>query len=173
MEDLKKRFEKLMSSYEKGGKDKLIKYLEKRDFFTAPYTEDGEKGDLLLHTLCVYDAMTRLIRHELLKENMQKITQTEIMTVGLFHAIGRVGYFKETENGFIIEDQNPLGSCGEKAAIMLMQFIKLKSTELYAIRWQNEKEMRHYNVEYLQEKYPLIKLLQCGIREADLLLKMR
>ncbi len=63
MSDNKKRFIDLLKSTKREGIDKLIDFLEKTDFFTAPAStrfHSSYEGGLLQHSLNVYDCLLNL-----------------------------------------------------------------------------------------------------------------
>lgn len=63
MSDNKKRFIDLLKSTKREGIDKLIDFLEKTDFFTAPAStrfHSSYEGGLLQHSLNVYDCLLDL-----------------------------------------------------------------------------------------------------------------
>lgn len=61
------QFEELMSAIERPGIDKLMDYIRKSDFYTAPASTKFHlscKGGLLQHSLNVYEAMKHRLEME-------------------------------------------------------------------------------------------------------------
>jgi HD superfamily phosphohydrolase YqeK len=127
------------------GLDKLLNWLEKSDFYTAPASTNyhgNYEGGLLEHSLNVYDALIEIAG----KYCNGKFTLETLTIVSLFHDICKTyfykkeiknkkidGFWREVE-GYTINDKMPLGH-GEKSAIMLQSFITLSLPEMLAIRW--------------------------------------
>lgn len=144
MTDKERFVELLRSNIERDGVERLIKALDETDFYTAPAStrfHDSEPGGLVKHSLNVYDWF-RFDNPDLSANGMEMVT-----IITLLHDICKIGFYKvssrnvKDENGkwiqvpyYEVEDQLPLGH-GDKSVIMLMEFMKLTTEEMMAIRW--------------------------------------
>lgn len=62
MQELIQRFEDLLSSVQREGIDKLLDFIRKSDFYTAPAStrhHGAKEGGLLEHLLNVFDCLVR------------------------------------------------------------------------------------------------------------------
>lgn len=146
IKEVKENIVSLLSSIQRSGIDKVIKYLEENDFFVAPAStkyHGNYEGGLAEHSLNVY---------ELLKEKNRQydlgLSEETIIISSILHDICKVNlYHKCTKNrknektqkwesyeGYGFEDDFPVGH-GEKSVIRLQQFIKLTRDEILMIRW--------------------------------------
>lgn len=125
------------------GIDKLIKWLDTTDFYTAPSSarnHGAEPGGLCAHSIEVFKYL----------KNFQESGESDetVAIVALFHDLCKVFFYKQSmrntkdESGKWIQvpyyeyDYNklPLGH-GEKSMYLLMKFIELTDEEALAIRW--------------------------------------
>lgn len=169
---MKERFIELLKSTNREGIDKVIEFLEKTDFFTAPAStrfHGASEGGLLEHSLKVYDILNDKIK----KQDMIKVDEDTIKIVALLHDICKVNFYKvdyrnaKNERGewekvpyYTIEDTMPYGH-GEKSVMMLMEYIKLTGEEKYAIRWHmgfTEPKEQYTTIGSAYKKYPLALL---------------
>lgn len=178
----KERFINLLESTGREGVDKLINFLEKTDFFTAPASTRFHlscEGGLLQHSLNVYDCLANLgvMSHDgKLQEfhvsgmRLDSIPKESIIIVALLHDLCKTNFYttemrwRKDKNQkweqypvYTVNDRNPYGH-GEKSVMMASEFIRLTMEERYAIRWHmgmSEPENIHT---YCQAaaKYPLV-----------------
>lgn len=143
--DNKERFLQLCSQVKRDGMDRLLAWLEKSDFFTAPASSrfhGAYEGGLLQHSLNVYDEFKRLIA----VYPEVKCDEESIVICTLFHDLCKVGMYTtekrnrknadgqwETYDAYKIEEMFCFGGHGSKSVYMLMRFIDLKPAEATAI----------------------------------------
>ena len=174
---MKEEFINLLKSTNREGMEKVIDFLEKSDFFTAPAStrfHGSFEGGLLEHSMKVYE-----ILKDKLNKNDMHINDDTVKIVALLHDICKTNYYKvdyrnaKNEMGewvkvpyYTVEDTIPYGH-GEKSVMMLTEFIKLTNEEKYAIRWHMGFTETKENYQYIgiaYKKYPLALMLF----EADL-----
>lgn len=177
--EMKEKFLDLLKSVDRVGMDKLIKFIESTDFFTAPastrYHGAYESG-LLEHSIKVYEILEAKV-----KNASKEISTNEdtLKIIALLHDICKVNFYKvdyrnaKNEKGewekvpfYKVEDTIPYGH-GEKSVMMLTEYIKLTCEEKYCIRWHmgfTEPKELYGTLGEAYKKYPLALLLH----EADL-----
>ena len=154
------RFEAEMATVQRPGMDKLMEYIRKSDFYTAPASTKYHlscEGGLLQHSLNVLDALRGILLHplrhngpELLVAGRQvaQIAEESVTVTALLHDICKTYFYgvsyrnaKNETTGqwekvpfYTVEDKMPLGH-GPKSAMIIKQYIPLTSPELYAIWW--------------------------------------
>ena len=164
---------------EREGSEKLLDWLEKSDFFTAPAStrrHSAYRGGLCQHSVNVYKRFVKLLQMEFGENWQKKISPESVAIMGLLHDVCKVGTYVEDyrnvkdENGnwvkkpyYKIEDSLPYGH-GEKSVYMLSAFMKLTREEALAINWHmGEFDQRVQNGSYLISdvfyKYPICFLL--------------
>jgi hypothetical protein len=158
-DNLVNEFERLLFSTKRPGIEKLVEYIRKTDFYTAPAStkyHGCHEGGLLEHSLNVYKCLMAKKNSETWREVFQNITDENIIITALLHDLCKTNFYVvEMKNkkvysetgtkmdsngrydwvsvpGYSIEDKNPMGH-GEKSVIMIMNFIKLVSNETYGI----------------------------------------
>ena len=154
----KQRFIDLCNEHiHREGLDKVLAYLEKSDFYTAPSSTRfhlNEDGGLCLHSMNVFEAACK-IYNEMAKPAIVKGTSTfteevsmeSIDIATLFHDLCKIKLYHKTERwkkddknrwvsypGYEVKDDFPLGH-GEKSCLMLSWYMRLKPEEMLAIRW--------------------------------------
>jgi len=187
------RFENTLMQYKREGMDKLIDYIRKSDFYTAPAStrfHSCHEGGLLEHSLNVYDCLMQKRNDPVWAEILGDIGSESIAISALLHDLCKTNYyiveFKnkkvysdtgskrdgngrfdwQTVPGYTVEDQIPYGH-GEKSVMMIESFMQLKPVERYAIRWHmgfTEPKENWNTLGTAIEKYPFI----LAIHEADL-----
>lgn len=144
----------LLRSVERDGMDKLIAWLEKHDYFTAPASTAYHLscvGGLAQHSLNVYyELMTlyygkdwrTLKNYPICKDDVDHET---IIIVALLHDLCKVDFYKlgtrnVKENGawkeiqvYSVDEKIPIMGHGSKSVIVAQQFIRLYSIEIQAI----------------------------------------
>ena len=166
IEATKNEIVSLLKKVNREGIDKLIEFLHKTDFFTAPAStrfHSNCEGGLAEHSLNVYRELKDLTNGEWPEET--------IIIVGLLHDICKVNNYKvEMRNKknpdtgvwfqepyYTTEDLMPLGH-GEKSVMIIQEFIKLTKEELYSIRWHMGGYEPKENYGYISSAYYKYKL---------------
>lgn len=151
------RFESELKKVNRPGMDKLLAYIRKSDFYSAPASTRYHlscEGGLLQHSLNVLDTLRGLLMvydetnwEYLVAEREVCIIPDESVTImALLHDLCKTHYYKTSTRNikneqtgkwekapfYTVDDKMPLGH-GSKSAMLAMQFIKLTSTEMYAI----------------------------------------
>lgn len=173
--DPKEEFLEIFYEIDRDGADKLLDWLEKSDFFTAPAStrrHSAYKGGLCQHSINVYKRLVKLCEMEYGKDWQSKVNPESVAIIGLLHDVCKVDTYVEDfknvkdEDGvwrkkpyYRIEDSLPYGH-GEKSVYIISAFIKLTREEALAINWHmGEFDIRVQNGSYLMNevfyKYPL------------------
>jgi len=135
----KNRYIELWQTVKREGIPELLAWLETTDFYTAPCSTKyhlSREGGLLEHSLNVFDSL------------LAKGFDLESTTIcALSHDFCKIGFYttelrwrKDKDNKweqypvYVVKDQFPFGH-GEKSALLVNRFIKLKPSEHMAIRW--------------------------------------
>ena len=187
---MKERFEQLLSSVQREGIDKLLEFIRKSDFYTAPAStkhHGAYEGGLLEHSLNVFDCLVKkFTENSVWVETLFNIDMDTITIASLLHDICKTYYYTvdyrntKDENGqwikvpfYTVDDRIPYGH-GDKSVMMIEEYIKLKPVERYAIRWHMGFAEPKENWATLGEaikKYPLILALHQADMEATYLLE--
>ena len=184
-EKLVERFEKEMSKIDRPGMDKLMNYIRKSDFYTAPASSKYHLscvGGLLQHSLNVLDAARDIMplsadgknrEYKVLGRTLASVPDESITLIALMHDICKTNFYVvekrnrknpetkkwEEYDFWTIDDKLPLGH-GDKSAMMLSKFIDLTSDEMYAIWWHmgfgDCDDSRRKTCSAAIEKHPLI-----------------
>lgn len=176
MEDYKNAF---MNAYQaninREGADKLLKWLESSDFFTAPAStrfHGDYPGGLCEHSLHVYARLHELCRHFHIDASDETIA-----VCGLLHDICKADFYKQTTRNrkneqtgqwenvpyYEVDDRVPYGH-GEKSVYILSGFMRLSREKAMAVRWHMggfDEAVRggSYSMSRAYEMYPLAVLL--------------
>lgn len=189
---MKDRFEQLLSSVQREGIDKLLEFIRKSDFYTAPAStkhHGAYEGGLLEHSLNVFDCLVKkFTENSVWVETLFNIDMDTITIVSLLHDICKTYYYTvdyrntKDENGqwikvpfYTVDDRIPYGH-GDKSVMMIEEYIKLKPVERYAIRWHMgpyEGEKMWGTLSLAMQKYPLILALHEADMEATYLIEKR
>ena len=150
--DNKERFIEIYTKYiKREGADKLLDFLFKSDFFTAPASarfHSSYEGGLLDHSLNVYDALVGYLNSSRAKETYKfSYSDETIAIVALLHDLCKIGVYKKgfrnvkDEKGtwqkvdtFEYDDQLPYGH-GEKSVYIITGYMRLTREEAFAIRY--------------------------------------
>ncbi len=171
------------------GSDKLLDFLMKSDFFTAPASTRYHlacEGGLLQHSLNVYDCLVDILNRPRMKELYQiEYSDESIAIAGLLHDICKVNFYKTSfrnvkdESGkwisapyYTIEDTLPYGH-GEKSVYIVSGFMRLTRDEAFAIRYHmgfSGTEDTN-NVGRALEMFPLAYAVCCADMEAAFLME--
>ena len=176
---MKEEFIKLLRETNREGIEKVIDFLEKSDFFTAPAStrfHGSEEGGLLKHSLKVYEILEKKVATSVLPIEVDEATiritallhdicKTNFYTVDYRNAKNEMGVWEKVPF-YKIEDTIPYGH-GEKSVMMITEFMKLTNEEKYAIRWHmgyTEPKELYNTIGVAYTKYPFALLMH----EADL-----
>lgn len=139
------------------GLDKVLDYLEKTDFYTAPSSTKfhlNEDGGLCLHSMNVFETAVQVYRsvaEDAIRSGRSpftaEISLESIAICTLFHDICKVRFYHKTERwkkddkgkwmsypGYEVNDAFPFGH-GEKSCLMLNWYMRLTPDEMLAVRW--------------------------------------
>lgn len=149
---MKEEFLEIYGKYiKRDGADKLLRWLESSDFFTAPASTRfhlAQEGGLLEHSLHVYHRLHALYIKERLNGGVPTPGQEETIAIcGLLHDLCKVNFYtiemrnrKNAEGQweqypfYTVKDKLPYGH-GEKSVYIISGFMRLSREEAMAIRW--------------------------------------
>ena len=181
--ELISRFEAEMGQINRPGVDKLMKYIQGSDFYTAPASTKFHlscEGGLLQHSLNVLDALrgllvfntiTGLYEYQVAGKVAAEIPAESVTVAALLHGICKTYFYgtstrnvKNEKTGkwekqpyYTVDDKMPLGH-GPKSAMIIKQYMELTTPELYAI-WHHMgmtgDQINDNAVGASFEKYPL------------------
>ncbi|MEG1801292.1 MAG: hydrolase [Oscillospiraceae bacterium] len=167
------------------GKDKLLEWLCKTDFFTAPAStrfHGACESGLVMHSLNVY---------KVLKERTQggEYSDETVALVALCHDFCKINMYREgTRNvkneqtgqwekvkTYNIEDVFPYGH-GEKSVFLIERFMRLSTEEAMAIRWHmggfdDSAKGVSFAIGEAFKRYPLAVMAHLADLEATYLLE--
>lgn len=173
LEENKQKFEYYMGRVERDGVDRLMDFIRKSDFYTAPAStrfHGSYEGGLLEHSLNVYENLyKKQAESSMWKEVLKDVSDESIIITALLHDICKTYYYTtEMRNKkidgrweqvpfYTVDDKIPYGH-GEKSVMMIEEYIKLTPVERYAIRWHmgpysGNQDWTTYGTAV--EKYPL------------------
>ena len=148
--DAKEEFYEIFyENIERDGSEKLLEWLERSDFFTAPASaklHSSHEGGLCEHSVKVYKRFVRILEMEYGKDWDKKVSRESAAIIALLHDVCKVGFYATEmrnvkENGewvqkpfYKIEDSLPYGH-GEKSVYIISGFMKLSREEAMAINW--------------------------------------
>lgn len=154
IEQNKEKIIQLLRSTGRDGIEKLISYLQKHDYFTAPASTKYHLscvGGLAQHSLNVYYNMMQLYYgdgwRELkeFKTRDQDVDHDSIIIVALLHDMCKVDFYslyshnvkeggawKEVQD-YKVDERIPIMGHGSKSVIVIQQFIRLYLPEIQAI----------------------------------------
>lgn len=191
--ELIERFETTLLSTEREGVDRLVDFIRKSDFYTAPAStryHNCHEGGLLEHSLNVYDCLTKKVDNPTWHQYLITVDPESRKIVPLLHDLCKsYMYITEYKNkkvysesgkksdevgrfdwvsvpGYTTDDRIPYGH-GEKSVMMIEEYMKLLPVERYAIRWHmgfTEPKENYNALSTAMRKYPLI----LAMHEADL-----
>ncbi|MBR1824681.1 MAG: HD domain-containing protein [Ruminococcus sp.] len=174
----------------RGGADKLLEYLEKSDFFTAPSStrfHGAYEGGLVQHSLNVYHCLKDYLSRPRTKELYgMDYSEETIALVALLHDVCKVNFYtvelrnrKNDETGqwekvpfYTVDDKLPYGH-GEKSVYILSGFFygedRLTREEAFAIRYHMgfSGPEDNYVIGKALEMYPLALALNVADMEAS------
>lgn len=182
------RFEAELGKVQRDGIDKLLDYIRKSDFYTAPASTKyhlAAPGGLLQHSLNVLDALRGLLQWNAIEncweyhaasKIMATIPDDSVTVMALLHDICKTHFYgvstrnaKNEKTGrwekvpyYIVQDKMPLGH-GPKSAMIIKQYTTLTTAEMYAI-WHHMGMTGDYEndnaVGQSIEMFPVVLALQ-------------
>lgn len=159
----------------RSGKDKLLEYIEKTDFFTAPAStkyHGSYAGGLVEHSLNVFKRM---------QVHKDEYSLETLAIVSLLHDLCKADFYAtdyrnvkqpdgswEKEPYYTVNDKLPIGNHGDKSVFIIQRFMPLSAEEVAAIRYHMGafQEGDINNIGKVFEKYPLALLLHSADMEA-------
>ena len=147
----KNRFMEIYKTHiKREGADRLLTYLEKSDFFTAPSSTRfhcSYEGGLCEHSLNVYDCLKDYLSRDFVRNRYNlNPSEEKIAIVALLHDLCKVNTYvvsmrnKKDENGqwvqvpfYEFKDKFNYGSHGGKSIFIIQEFMKLDPEEQVAI----------------------------------------
>ena len=204
------RFKELMGKVDREGKDALMEYIEKTDFYTAPASTRFHlscEGGLLQHSLNVYDCLAAKRTSSVWEKVFGEIPEESLIIMALLHDLCKINFYSKTTKNqkcydpevvnssptyqrksdsmgeyvwqtvpsYEVNDFMPLGH-GEKSVMLINCFMKLKTAELFAIRWHMGFSVPKEDYNALgtaMEKYPVVLALHEADMEATKLLETK
>lgn len=177
-------FEAYNKNITREGSDKLLAWLDKTDFFTAPAStkyHSAVEGGLCEHSLNVYKAITKRYSGEHSDETLAIVSLLHDLCKAEFYKT-QLRNVKNEQTGswekvpyYTIEDKFPFGH-GEKSVFLIERFMRLTIEEAIAIRWHmggfdESARAGGYTVSNAYEKYPLAVKLHIADIEATYLME--
>lgn len=153
------------------GADRLLQWMEKSDFFTAPASTRYHlacEGGLMEHSWNVYQRLVKLAA-----ESGGSWSTETLAVCGLLHDLCKVNFYRqemrnvkvngswEQQPFYTIDDQLPYGH-GEKSVFIAERFIRLTVEEAIAIRFHMggfDTKPGDFSLSRAFEQYPLAVLL--------------
>ena len=180
------KFETLLQETCRDGIDRLLEFIRKSDFYTAPAStkfHGSYEGGLLEHSLNVYNRLHEKMTTDpiwIQVAEKKGYTEENYIISALLHDLCKTYYYttemrnKKDENGkwiqvpfYTVEDKIPLGH-GVKSVFMIEEYIKLKPCERYSVRWHMAAyDITHteaYTLGNAMELHPLV----LALHEADM-----
>ncbi len=145
----KEEFLEIFYDIDREGADKLLDWLEKSDFFTAPASgrrHSNFRGGLCEHSVKVYKRLVKILEGEFGENWGKRFSPESVAIMGLLHDVCKVNTYTEDVRNVKVdgrweqrpywkyEDTLPYGH-GEKSVYILSAFIKLTREEALAINW--------------------------------------
>ena len=90
------RFEELFGEIKRDGVDKLLDFIRKSDFYTAPASTKyhlAEEGGLLKHSLHVYECLNNKLESPTWKGVLKDVNRESILIVSLLHDICKTYFY--------------------------------------------------------------------------------
>jgi hypothetical protein len=163
-----------MTGIKRKGMDKLVKYMQGSDFFTAPAStkfHGNYEGGLASHSYLVYREFD-----ELLSRHGSDLPKESRIISGICHDFCKVGVYRKTEakkgkapvKPYQFDDEYPLGH-GEKSLLIISKYIEPTIKESLLIRWHMGGYDQNYeiNSEKVKQMCPEMVFLQSADRIAS------
>lgn len=180
--DYKAEYLELFEKYvNRPGKDRLLDWMGKTDFFTAPASTKYHCAcpqGLVMHSVSVFNVMMEkhfdeetdsvesfavsALLHDLCKANFYKVSARNVKN-------NETGQWEKVPF-YQIEDAFPYGH-GEKSVFLVERFMRLKIDEAMAIRWHmgGFEDAASYSMSQAYEKFPLAVKLHLADLESTYL----
>ena len=173
------------SSIRRPGSEKLMIWLEKSDFFTAPAStrfHGAKEGGLCEHSIAVFEQMDKLIPLYDVEASRETLA-----IVSLLHDLCKVGCYKtemrnKKQDGvwvqvpfYTFQEDLPYGGHGAKSVFLIERFMKLTTEEAIAINCHMgfaDRASNDYSLGAAYEKYPLAWILHVADEAATYLDKV-
>ena len=178
-------FESLLQDTGRDGIDRLLDFIRKSDFYTAPAStkfHGSYEGGLLEHSINVYRRLEQKMTTDpiwIQVADAKGYTKVNYIISALLHDLCKTYYYAiEMRNKkidgkweqvpcYTVEDKIPLGH-GTKSVFMIEEYIKLKPCERYAVRWHmgayDVTPTESYTLGDAMELHPLV----LALHEADM-----
>lgn len=182
----KKEFQEIFHSFiHRPGADKLMIWLEKSDFFTAPAStrfHGAKEGGLCEHSIAVYKQLDKFVPLYDVEASCETLA-----IVSLLHDLCKVGCYKtemrnRKQDGawvqvpfYTFQEDLPYGGHGAKSVFLIERFMKLTTEEAVAINCHMgfaDRTQNDYSLGAAYEKYPLAWLLHVADEAATYLDKI-
>lgn len=150
IEEAKDEFIKIYTqNIKREGSDKLLDYIVKSDFFTAPASyrfHSNYDGGLCQHTLNVYYRLKKLVEVEYGENYSERVSDETIAICALLHDVCKIDFYTtEMRNvkvdgvwvqkpRYVVKDGLPYGH-GEKSVYIINGYMRLTREEAIAINW--------------------------------------
>ncbi len=163
------------------GCSRLLEWLEKTDFFTAPASSKYHcacENGLVMHSVSVFNTMVEKHFDEE-HDNMESFA-----ICALLHDLCKAQFYKVSTRNvkneqtgqwekvpfYAIEDSFPYGH-GEKSVFLIERFMRLKIDEAMAIRWHMGEfgDSNSFTISRAYERYPLAVKLHLADLESTYL----
>ena len=176
------------TNIKRDGADRLLEYLEKTDFFTAPAStkfHSCHEGGLCEHSVKVFNRFLKKVKMEYGENFEEKVSLESLAMISLLHDVCKADYYKiemrnVKENGnwvqkpyYTVDDKLPYGH-GEKSVYIINGFTRLTREEAMAINWHmggfdNRVQGGSYALKDAFNAYPLALLFHLADVEATYL----
>lgn len=166
------------------GADKLLEWLHKTDFFTAPASSKFHcacEGGLVEHSVNVYEVMME--KHFAEGEDSAE----SFALCALLHDLCKAQFYKQSSRNvknektnqwekvpyYSIEDMYPYGH-GEKSVFLIERFVRLTPAEAMAVRWHmggfdDTAKAGGFAISQAYDRYPIAVKLHLSDLEATYL----
>lgn len=131
------------------GADKLLEWLLKSDFFTAPAStrfHSAIEGGLCFHSINAYYRFLKIVQSEYGENWQDKISYESVAIIALLHDVCKVNSYKTEMRNVKVDgmwvqvpyytndDHLPYGH-GEKSVYIISSYMRLTREEAMAINW--------------------------------------
>ena len=188
----KNRFMEIYKTHiKREGADRLLTYLEKSDFFTAPSSTRfhcSYEGGLCEHSLNVYDCLKDYLSRDFVRNRYNlNPSEEKIAIVALLHDLCKVNTYvvsmrnKKDENGqwvqvpfYEFKEKFNYGSHGGKSIFIIQEFMKLDPEEQVAINCHMgayDRMPGDFSLNNAYAQFPLARALQNADVESTVILE--
>ena len=167
-----------MTGIKRKGIDKLVKYMQGSDFFTAPAStkfHGNYEGGLASHSYLVYNQFD-----EMLSKHGSNLPDESRIISGICHDFCKIGIYKKNEikkgrgkeqstaKPYYCDDEMPIGH-GDKSLWIMGRYIEPTEKEMLLIRWHMGGYDKEYeiNAEKIKSKCPELVFIQSADRIAS------